>query len=251
MSKIKIDDIRSLLSEQNWKLISEEYKNLDSELIFICPEGHEVRSSWKKMRINLDCPVCNQNQLKNQDTTIIPKGKKVTRVLCLDQATQKTGFSIFDNGKLIRYGVFSATSSDETERIFLIKNWLINMINNWKPDKIGIEGIQFQQASEKGTIKQYESHMSITVFQVLARLQGVLLDVCYTMNIKCEVCPTNTWRNYCGVKGRTRAEKKKSMQALAKQWYDVSISDDEADAIGIGRYLSNKVGFDREIENWE
>ena len=41
------------------------------------------------------------------------------------------------------------------------------------------------------------------------------------------------------------------MQALAKQWYDVSISDDEADAIGIGRYLSNKIGFDREIENWE
>ena len=41
------------------------------------------------------------------------------------------------------------------------------------------------------------------------------------------------------------------MQALAKQWYDVSISDDEADAIGIGRYLSNKVSFDREIENWE
>ena len=49
--------------------------------------------------------------------------------------------------------MFSATSSDETERIFLIKNWLINMINNWKPDRIGIEGIQFQQASEKGTIK--------------------------------------------------------------------------------------------------
>lgn len=57
------------------------------------------------------------------------------------------------------------------------------------------------------------------------------------MGIPYEVCPTNTWRNACGVRGSTRAEKKKSMQQLAKKWYDVDITDDEADAIGIGKYL--------------
>lgn len=250
MSKIKIEDIQAQLSEQHWKLKSTQYKNLESELIFECPEGHEVISNWKKMRLNLDCPICNQNSFKNQDMTIIPKKKKTTRVLCLDQATQTTGFSIFDNGRLIRYGVFSV-SGDEVERIHLIKNWFINMVNSWEPDKIGIEGIQFQHLSEKGTIKNYEGFMSVTVFQALARLQGVLLETCYSLGVPCEVCPTNTWRGHCGVKGRSRAEKKKSMQNLAKQWYDISVSDDEADAIGIGRYVAHKVGFDKKIENWE
>lgn len=251
MSKIKIEDIQAEVTNQGWKLISSTYKNLENEMIFQCPEGHEVRAPWKKMRNGLSCPVCSQNIFKAQDMNIIPKKKKSTRILALDQATQKTGFSIYDDGKLIRYGVFTVSGADEAERIFLIKNWLINMITNWEPDWVGLEGIQFQKASEKGTIKADENHLSITIFQTLARLQGVLIDACYTMNIKYEVCPTNTWRNYCGVKGRARAERKKSMQSLAKQWYDVTVSDDEADAIGIGKYLAYKVGFDRPLENWE
>ncbi len=244
MSKIKLEDIQSAAAEQNWKVLSDTYKNLDTEMIFKCPEGHEVQTPWKKLRGHFECPICNQNVFKNQETNIISKKTKTTRVLVLDQATQNTGFSIFDNGELIRYGVYHATGANEAARIYLIKNWLINMITNWEPDWVGIEGIQFQEESSG-------RKMGVTVFQALARLQGVLIDTCYTMNVKYDICPTNTWRGYCGVKGRARADKKKSMQALAKQWYDVSVTDDEADAIGIGRYFSYKVGFDREVESWE
>ena len=81
--------------------------------------------------------------------------------------------------------------------------------------------------------------MSVTVFQTLARLQGILMETCYSAKIKFEVCPTNTWRHSCGVKGRSRTDKKRSMQLLAKQWYDITVSEDEADAIGIGHHLVN------------
>jgi hypothetical protein len=39
------------------------------------------------------------------------------------------------------------------------------------------------------------------------------------------------------------------MQLIAKKWYDISLSDDEADAVGIGRYAAdlNKI----EVFNWE
>jgi hypothetical protein len=30
------------------------------------------------------------------------------------------------------------------------------------------------------------------------------------------------------------------MQNLVKEWFDVSVTDDEADAIGIGKFLSDK-----------
>ena len=118
------------------------------------------------------------------------------------------------------------------------------MINNWRPDYIGIEGIQYQ---EEGGGKI----MGVTVFQTLARLQGILMEACYTAKIPYEICPTNTWRHICGVKGKARTDRKRSMQLLVKQWYNIDVNDDESDAIGIGRYLSSKTNQKIIVENWE
>ena len=240
MSKIKREEIQEELQKENWQLISNEYKNLDSEMIFKCPEGHTVYSSWKKMRQRKECPICKENIYKNQDTVIIPKKKDITRFLALDQSTNITGWSIYDGNELIKYGVFSTSeSNDEIARDYEVRIWLINMINNWKPDFVGIEGIQYQQ------------NFGVTTFETLARLQGIIMETLYELNLPYVVCPTNTWRHHCGVKGRTRVDKKKSMQLLVKEWFDITITDDEADAIGIGKYISD-VNFKKvEIINWE
>ena len=93
--------------------------------------------------------------------------------------------------------------------------------------------------------------MGITVFQTLARLQVVLLDTCYDLKIPVEVCPTNTWRNHCGVKGASRADRKTSMRRIAKELYGVNVSDDESDAIGIGLYTVAMARPHREVVSWE
>jgi hypothetical protein len=80
------------------------------------------------------------------------------------------------------------------------------MLQNWKPDYVGIEGIQYQPKVFDG-----DTVGSVTLFQTLAHLQGILLVTCYENNVPSRVCPTNTWRNACGVKGRARADKKRSM----------------------------------------
>lgn len=239
MSKIKIEDIQNELAQYRWKLISDEYKNLTSELIFECEEGHKVYSTWGKIRHKRECPICNQNSYKEQNTKIIPKKKGTIRVLGLDQATRLTGWSIYDNKELIKYGTFETSLNDEIARDHAIKEWLINMINLWQIDIVGIEGIQ------------YQSTMGVTTFEKLARLQGILLDTLYENKIQYKICPTNTWRAHCGVKGRTRSDKKKSMQMLAKKWFDITITDDEADAIGIGKYVSDLHTQAVIIENWE
>ena len=41
------------------------------------------------------------------------------------------------------------------------------------------------------------------------------------------------------------------MQLLEKNWYNVNLSDDEADAIGIGKYFSDKISKATVIEDWE
>ena len=50
MAKLKIEDIRKAAIEQNWKVISYEYKNLNTEMTFECNEGHRVYAPYKKIR---------------------------------------------------------------------------------------------------------------------------------------------------------------------------------------------------------
>ena len=41
------------------------------------------------------------------------------------------------------------------------------------------------------------------------------------------------------------------MQVLAREWHGVNASEDEADAIGIGKYAAEIHGTQRVLQNWE
>lgn len=243
MAKIKIDDIRKEADSNGWKLITDEYKNLDTEMVFECNEGHKVYLPYKKVRDKWKCPICEQNQYNNFSDKIVSKKKSVQRSIGLDQATHITGYSIFDGGKLVYAGMFEATADDEIGRDIEIKNWLIQLIQNWKPDIIGIEGIQLQQLNNKT--------VGVTTYQTLARLQGILMATCVEQQTEYVIVPPATWRSHCKVKGRSRVDKKRSMQTKIKEWFDITVSDDIADAIGIGKYINDNHKKKIEIFNWE
>lgn len=241
MSKIKYEDIVKDLAKENWTLISESYTNLDTVLTYICSEGHTVYGPWKKFREKKICPICAANALKDQENIVIPKKKDERRILSLDQATKTTGYAIYSNGKLIKYGTFTATSEDEIERDHEIKEWLISMVNSWEPDVVGLEGIQYQK----------DVGMAITVFEMLARLQGILMETLFSLKIPYIVCHVGTWRQHCQVKGKTRTDRKRSMQLLVKKWFDITVTDDCADAIGIGKYVAEVIAPAPKMESWE
>ena len=244
MAKIRLEDIENELNAEGWVVISTEYTNLDTEMTFECPKGHRVFMPWKKLRGKHECPTCKQKQEFEQITTVQPKPKGVKRTLALDQASKVTGYAIFDDTKLVKYGTFTTTAEDDIERFAMVRAWLLSMISSWRPDYIGIEGIQFQ---EEGSGQK----MGVTVFQTLARLQGILMMACHDEKVPFEICPTNTWRHSCGVKGKTRTDKKRSTQLLVEQWYGIKVSEDEADAIGIGRHLVTFIQENTEMTNWE
>ena len=243
MSKIKVEDIRKAAIDNGWELISTEYKNLSTELTFICNEGHEINIPYKKVRDKWECPLCKANKYYNFSEEVRPKSKGVQRAIGLDQATHITGYSIFDNEELVYAGTFEATAEDEIARDVQIQNWLIQLIHNWKPDIVGLEGIQLQQFNDK--------MVGVTTYQTLARLQGILMATCYNLKVDYMICPPATWRNHSGVKGRSRADKKRSMQNKIKEWFDITVSDDVADAIGIGKYINETHKKKIEIFNWE
>ena len=93
--------------------------------------------------------------------------------------------------------------------------------------------------------------IGVTTYQTLARLQGILMSTCYDRKVDYVICPPATWRSHCGVTGRTRTDKKKSMQMKIKEWFDITVSDDVADAIGIGLYTSKTCKKKIETFDWE
>ena len=243
MAKIKIEDIREAAIEHGWQLVSTTYKNLDTGLSFICAEGHEISVPYKRVRDKWECPLCKANKYYNFSEGIKSKPKGVQRAIGLDQATHITGYSIFDDDELIYAGTFEATAEDEIARDVQIQDWLIQLIHNWKPDIVGLEGIQLQQFNDKT--------VGVTTYQTLARLQGILMATCYDLKTDYIICPPATWRNHSGVKGRSRADKKRSMQNKIKEWFDITVSDDVADAIGIGKYINETHKKKVEVFNWE
>lgn len=253
MAKLKIEDIRKDLEERGWKLISTEYKNLETELEMECPEGHKVFKNYKSIRKNYGCPVCKNNPYKNCDSIVIPNKGKKFRILALDQATVISGWSVFDDKELVKYGIISPNEKfDKTTRISIVKQWLIGTIDSIKPDLILFEDIQLQDFNNSfsGQKKQHDN-IGVTTFKVLAELIGVLENAAYEAGVPFKIVHSATWRKDVGINGRTRADKKKSAQMLVKRWYDVQVSEDEADAICIGRYGSNNFKKEIEMVSWE
>lgn len=239
MARISIDEIKNDISADGWILISDTYQNLDSNLEFKCNKGHTVIAPWKKIRENRICPTCMRERLKTKEFKNTKKKKSEYRILALDQATHISGYAVFNNKNLIEYGTFEATGENDIERSVQVKQWLISLIDQFEIDFVGLEGIQYQTAA------------GVTTFETLARLQGILAATCYEEKIPYKIVPTNTWRLHCGVKGRTRPDRKRSMQRLVKDWFNLTPTEDEADAIGIGKYFSDIQSPKVEIIDWE
>jgi Holliday junction resolvasome RuvABC endonuclease subunit len=184
---------------------------------------------WRKYK---ECPTCAASGIKNaKEFEVIPKPSKVKRTLVFDQATNTTGWAVFDDNKLIQYGIFDSNGSSPEHKINIVKYWVRDMITSWRADRVVIEDIQLQNFEEQNL-----NTIGVTTFKALAHLQGVLIDLFYENKVPYKVAHTGTWRKHVGVKGKSRADKKKSAQLIVKEIYQRDVSQDEADAICIGRY---------------
>ena len=160
-------------------------------------------------------------------------------ILALDQATNTTGWSLFQDETLIDFGVAKAEGLENT-KIRLMKNWLQKKIQelSLKPDatiQVILEDIQLQ-------------HGDVKTFKILAHLQGVLLDVCYGYDIPVTLYYASEWKSSCGVKGKTRAEQKRNAQEYVLNTYNVKAIQDTCDAICLGTHhikqLHSRISFE-------
>ncbi|MDD4780340.1 MAG: crossover junction endodeoxyribonuclease RuvC [Tissierellia bacterium] len=149
--------------------------------------------------------------------------------MALDQATKISGYSLFEDNKLITYGVLLADEKEKNpiERMKQMNDEIISLIDKYQPDFIVFENVQFQR--NYGT------------FQQLSQLQGIVMAYLFKLDVGFQIIEPSAWKSFCGIKGKKRDEQKKNTQAFVKMMYKVSVSEDEADAIGIGFWAINNI----------
>lgn len=230
---INIYSVANHLESEGWKLISDSYKNLDTELEMECPCGHRQFQTYKKWRKN---PLCDQclasDPYKIKKNKVPAKEADTRRILALDAATNVTGFAIYDDSDLVFYGTYKTDSEkDTTERINELKHWLLAMIEEVQPDFLGAENIQLQTFGH--------GQAQVKTYNTLARLQGVILDTAFEACIDSDLVYPSEWRKICGISDGDshRENKKKQAQEKVKIWYNQDCTQDEADAICIGKYF--------------
>lgn len=160
------------------------------------------------------------------------------RVLSLDQASTTSGYAIFEDGKLETYGHFTFDNMSTGEKLVHIRNRILELVDSYNIDYVIFEDI-FLSGSMGNNINTHK---------VLAEVFGVVDETLTEMNVQHDAVLPSVWRAPLGLgtKGKTRPQQKKAAQEFVLQTFNAKCTQDEADAICIGKYYwtQNDVGFD-------
>lgn len=107
MARLSKEDIQREVEEKGFKLYSaEKYENMESDIEVICEKGHHIIANMKLIRRNgFECPICAAEHFKMEKPKGVPE-KNGYRIIAFDNATEKMGISIYDDGKLVYYNTF-------------------------------------------------------------------------------------------------------------------------------------------------
>jgi len=146
------------------------------------------------------------------------------KLLAIDQATNILGYAIFEGKELIDSGLLDYSKLvDYNAKISAIKTWITQTIEKEKINLVAVEDVYM--------------NLNPATMKTLAKLLGVIENLCFEKNIECCVINNNVWRNTCEIKGKTRDQKKAGSKKFVLNHFKKKVNDDIADAICIGWHI--------------
>ena len=164
--------------------------------------------------------------LSNTTVVVMSKSsKKLKRLVAFDQASNHTGYSVFDDAKLIKWGLLDASGlGDNTKaRIKDMIRQINEVLSTYNPDLVIIEGV----------MGQANTHVLI----VLAQLQGCIIRMCDAAGIDYVIYEPTVWRSqlsFAQGKKVKRAELKAQAVEFIRKAYKLMVEEDVCEAICIG-----------------
>ena len=150
------------------------------------------------------------------------------KILALDQASRISGWAIFEDNKLIKYGKIDLKSDDDIGiRLFQLRDKVLKLIQENNIEKVILEDIYMDGQRVN----------NVQTFKILAEVFGVLYELCVELGIPVEAVLAGTWKSSLDIKGKTRPEQKRNAQQYVINTYGIKPTQDECDAICIGAHI--------------
>ena len=158
----------------------------------------------------------------------------MSKILGLDMSSNKSGYALFDDKKLITYGLWEPKDKMEwRDRVIYMGEQLDDFLKHNEVNQVYCEDVPLMMKNPQ-TLK------------MLSALQGVLMGVCVANNVKVTFISVSTWRSALGLfdktqKGKERDEMKQKSIEMANKIFGLNLvykspsskfnQEDEADAI--------------------
>lgn len=152
------------------------------------------------------------------------------KIVSLDQSTDTTGYAVYRDGELFKYGSFSSDGGNVVDRIEFMYKGIKDLIEAEHPDHIVFEGVQYQR-----NMKSYSE---------LSWLQGAILSIIFDYGTGFEIITPSSWRKHFGInkgKGVKRAELKRRAIVYVKTEMGLDVSEDVAEGILIGKSVVDRM----------
>lgn len=153
------------------------------------------------------------------------------RILAIDASTKSSGWAIFDNNELKKYGLIAAADSDLVKRINTMITKLDKILQENDIEKIILEEVRPEEKGQQPNLKTHKALMYLQaaiVFLLHERYSNIELIYIYP----------SEWRSLCGIhtgRGIERQALKLADIQFVKEKFNIdNANDDMADAIGIG-----------------
>lgn len=146
--------------------------------------------------------------------------------LALDNALVTTGWSIFQNDKLLKYNKFTIPANKSIDkRLGLYWKELTDLYYQFD-----FSHLFFEDCQNQGNAQTYHK---------LSMVKGSILLWCYFNEIPYTISSPSHWRSILSNKynikfGKSRTEQKNKAKELIRQLYNIEPTEDECDAICIG-----------------
>jgi Holliday junction resolvasome RuvABC endonuclease subunit len=146
----------------------------------------------------------------------------------IDASTTATGVAIMCDGELLYHELIAIDSKKEKDAYKRIKEMLIRICAIL--DKYKIDKVYMEKAICKG------GNVDITI--KLAYLSGGMSLYCIQKDIEFNNPVPSSWRASVGIptgRGILRAEQKETAIKAVKDWYEIDVGDDVAEATLLAR----------------
>ena len=151
-------------------------------------------------------------------------------ILALDCSTKSTGVAIYEDKKLIHHCCITSSSTDLFKRIHKMVDEINLLIQQYDISKLILEEVRPDDIGARSNLNTHRA---------LMWLQGAIAMMVHDEHPKVTInyLYPSEWRKLCGIKtgrGVVRETVKQRDIQFVKDTFNLTVNDDEADAIGLG-----------------